>query len=298
VKNLVIYHRADFDGKFCRAIAELYFAGEEDVFFEGWHYGDPVPEVPADIENLYMLDISVESLMDHPNLVWIDHHKSAIEKYGPREGYQIDGVAACRLAWQWFRIPYSIDEELPRILDFKGRAVDEPLVLTLAGEYDVWNLSDERAVPLQYGLTALCDDELLESEELTNLLSASPGQIEEVVHMGRAAFRWQQVFAGQVCRERSFLLDWEGQTFCVLVSTHCRNSTWWPADSIPKEATALLSLRDMGGPHHDVSLYHAPGHEAEDLSTIAVKYGGGGHRGACGFRIFRKLWEDVLNAKT
>jgi hypothetical protein len=33
-----------------------------------------------------------------------------------------------------------------------------------------------------------------------------------------------------------------------------------------------------------VSLYHAPHRTDIDLSVIAVKYGGGGHRGACGFR--------------
>lgn len=33
-----------------------------------------------------------------------------------------------------------------------------------------------------------------------------------------------------------------------------------------------------------VSLYHAAHRKDLDLSAIAVKYGGGGHRGACGFR--------------
>ena len=32
------------------------------------------------------------------------------------------------------------------------------------------------------------------------------------------------------------------------------------------------------------SLYHAKHRTDLDLSAIAVKYGGGGHRGACGFR--------------
>jgi len=52
--------------------------------------------------------------MERPGLVWIDHHKSAIEKYGATTpGYRIDGVAACRLAWQWF-FPIDPDAELPR----------------------------------------------------------------------------------------------------------------------------------------------------------------------------------------
>jgi hypothetical protein len=37
------------------------------------------------------------------------------------------------------------------------------------------------------------------------------------------------------------------------------------------------------GKNWRASLYHAPGKEHHDLSLIAVKHGGGGHRGACGF---------------
>lgn len=33
------------------------------------------------------------------------------------------------------------------------------------------------------------------------------------------------------------------------------------------------------------SLYHAPGKEHIDLSLIAVKHCGCGHKGACGFRV-------------
>jgi nanoRNase/pAp phosphatase (c-di-AMP/oligoRNAs hydrolase) len=32
-----------------------------------------------------------------------------------------------------------------------------------------------------------------------------------------------------------------------------------------------------------ISLYHAEHRKDIDLSVIAVKYGGGGHKGACGF---------------
>lgn len=54
--------------------------------------------------------------------------------------------------------------------------------------------------------------------------------------------------------------------------------------------SAKWELRDG---YVDVSLYHSP-HENKDydLSKIAVKYGGGGHRGACGFRVSLK---DAVN---
>jgi nanoRNase/pAp phosphatase (c-di-AMP/oligoRNAs hydrolase) len=38
------------------------------------------------------------------------------------------------------------------------------------------------------------------------------------------------------------------------------------------------------GSEWGVSLYHANHRKDLDLSEIAVRWGGGGHRGACGFR--------------
>jgi hypothetical protein len=99
---IVIHHRADFDGIFSREVARRYFG--ESAEYVGWDYGDPVPEIPEGVLELYMIDISIKELMGHPRLVWIDHHKSAIDAYPSSiPGYRIDGVAACRLAWQWFR---------------------------------------------------------------------------------------------------------------------------------------------------------------------------------------------------
>lgn len=103
-KIVVIYHKADFDGIFCREIARKFLPAAELI---GWDYGDPEPEVGPE-DALYILDLSVPGLMKHPSLVWIDHHKSAIDKYPATiRGYRIDGVAACRLAWQWFIHPHS-----------------------------------------------------------------------------------------------------------------------------------------------------------------------------------------------
>lgn len=103
-KTTVIYHRSDFDGIFCREIAHHFLPDAELI---GWEYGDIEPAVAPD-GRLYIMDLSVPGLMAHPNLVWIDHHKSAIDKYPATiRGVRIDGVAACRLAWQWFSHPDS-----------------------------------------------------------------------------------------------------------------------------------------------------------------------------------------------
>jgi hypothetical protein len=148
-KTVVIYHRADFDGLFCREIAKKFMPEAELI---GWDYGDPVPSVPP-VCTLYILDLSIDELMDHGGLIWIDHHKTAIDKY-PNTilGYRIDGVAACRLAWQWFtreqdggKDSFGSAYDLPQKQHFVERIVGEPYAVRLAGEYDIWDKRDSNS---------------------------------------------------------------------------------------------------------------------------------------------------------
>lgn len=296
MKTTVIYHRADYDGLFSAAVCKKFLP---DAEFIGWDFGDPL--IPCPVEGpIYVVDLPPDCMAwpttetgspDFParkdwgaRLIWIDHHKSSIDKWDEKiDGYRIDGVAACRLCWQWFTYEPELhdDSSLPEHNAFVGREVQEPLALTLAGEYDVWDKRDERADPFQFGLTSLHPsvDALIEflgddGDDLT----------DRAVRGGRFALEWQKEFATQVCEERSYVREWEGRTFCILASCHARNSMWFPQEAIPKECDALMCWR-YDGNRVSFSLYHAPGHEEHDLSQIAVKYGGGGHRGACGFSM-------------
>lgn len=105
MKTTVIYHSADFDGIFCREIAKHFLP---DANLIGWNFGDPLIPMPQD-GDVYILDLSPDCLGQVKNgdpnrLIWIDHHKTSIDKWERHQlrGYRIDGVAACRLAWQWF----------------------------------------------------------------------------------------------------------------------------------------------------------------------------------------------------
>ena len=138
-KITVIHHSADFDGLFCREIARKFLPTADLI---GWDYGQPKPVILPDVERIYILDLSPECLggdtYDPAKLVWIDHHKSAIEKFPATiPGYRIDGVAACRLAWRWFALGHhkpNCGVGLPGIVAFKERLVHEPFAVQLAGE--------------------------------------------------------------------------------------------------------------------------------------------------------------------
>lgn len=284
MKTIVIYHRADFDGLFCREIARKFLPHAELI---GWDYGDDDPPVDKGDE-VFMLDISVAGLMDHPNLIWIDHHKSAMEKYPESiPGYRIDGVAACRLAWQWFyhRHEFSCTKHvaLAGKQSFVDRTVYEPLAVRLAGEYDIWDKRDPDAELFQHGLR---------SQELTPgdwalLLESYLGSagandfVRRLLNSGKAIQYMQTQQNESIIKAAGFTIQFEGLTF--LACNHARyNSHLFTAGLLPEHDGCFGFNWD--GKQWKVSLYGVPGKPDVDLSAIAVKYGGGGHKQACGFR--------------
>lgn len=305
MKTIVIYHSADFDGLFSREIARKHFG--ENAEYIGWDYGNPVPAIPEGAK-LYMIDISVDGLMDFPGLTWIDHHKSAMLKYPETiRGYRIDGVAACRLAWQWFfrDTPGDIaGENMPTKEDFFERRVVEPLAVRLAGEYDIWDKRDPRAELFQHGLRSMDLDsywaQLLSIEkpnikEVEAMADAgfSRNIIEEdgtipppIVHTllanGRSLEYAQTHQNASIIKAYGFTVQFEGLTF--LACNHARFNSHLFTAGIKPEHDALLGFNYDGAGKWRVSLYHAPDRTHHDLSLIAVKHGGGGHRGACGFK--------------
>lgn len=282
-KTTVIYHDADFDGLFCREIASKFLPGAELI---GWDYGDPEPHIDPACR-LYILDLSVPGLMGHKNLIWIDHHKSAIEKWpADIRGYRIDGVAACRLAWQWFEhefadhVPgHQIGYPLPDKTEYVERTVSEPLAVRLAGEYDIWDKRDPRAELFQHGLRTR---ELTEAWWRDLLGTESETYVDTLLQAG-AALQYAQTRQNEsIIKDIGFTIQFEGLTF--LACNHARYNSFLFTAGLTPGHDACFGFK-WTGRDWSISLYHAPGKEHHDLSLIATKYGGGGHRGACGFRL-------------
>ena len=330
-KIAIIYHDADFDGKLSNEVCRFHLKRiypDADIHSYGWDYGRPVPTVVAEDDQLcdawvnydaiYIVDLSVDELMAQPELrdkiVWIDHHKSAIEKWdhigGSTKlvGYRIDGVAACRLCWQWFDNEsgphgdprrHAADVYLPTKQDYINRAVFEPELLRLASEYDIWDHRDENAKALQFGLRALSQIDLDRLVEQEFRWSSQPQSQSEAkwlaasLHAGRFIKAYCDRQNDEYSAAYARTLDWEGLKFCCLNIGQRGNSDLLRGGVKP-EHEACFARRHTGDGVM-VSLYQIAGHEHLDLSQIAVKWGGGGHKGACGFRVTLKQLDDILS---
>lgn len=311
MKIAIIYHKSDYDGilsnQVCRYwLDELHLNPE--IHSYGWNYGEPIP-VPhgaadgvddfAGYDQIYIVDLSVDELMSRPDLrhkiVWIDHHKTAIDKWDhigdatKMVGYRIDGVAACRLCWQWFAFPYGpngdprthpCDIYLPSKGNFVNRNVAEPRLIRLAGEYDIWDHRDRDAATLQLGLRAISPADF---NQLIQREFAGYGKqhLRDVLAKGRVI----QAYVDQDAETRmqaAYITEWEGLRFLCL---NGRGNSLTFRSRIDELKPDALLMWYYDGSKSTVSLYHAPGREDIDLSVIAKKHGGGGHRGACGFTI-------------
>lgn len=278
MKTLVIHHSADFDGLFCREIARKFLPDAELV---GWDFGQPQID-PGNADVIYILDLPPESVKfdadggSFQSVVWIDHHKSSIEKWGDRfPGYRIDGVAACRLAWQWF----SGRTNLPSKEDFLNRRVAEPLAVRLAGEYDVWDHRDDKEdVTFQFGLRAQSEinwDALLRDDR---------GLTRSYIAEGLLVERYSRKGNAEIIKSRGFDLKFEGLNFLALNTTK-KSSTTFEAGVEERHDGCLAFSFDGKNKVWIVSMYGVDHKRDIDLSKIAVKHGGGGHRNACGFQI-------------
>lgn len=286
----VIYHSADFDGIFCREIARKFLP---DANLIGWNFGDAKIRFPIE-GTVYILDLSPECLTGEAfpdtRVVWIDHHKTSIEKWPASiPGYRIDGVAACRLAWQWFSTPQLRHKSyegglMPSKIEYVERELKEPLAVRLAGEYDVWDKRDPDAELFQYGLRSV----KIQPDDWTDMLTPDHERFARAMVQvgGYSQIYARNVDAGNM--KASFLRDWEGLKFLCLNGRG--NSLTFASRDVPETGHDALLMFYFQGSTWVVSLYHALHRTDLDLSVIAKKYGGGGHKGACGFTCTSLPW--------
>lgn len=301
----IIYHSADYDGIFSGQAVNAWLGHQASMEGRterapkliGWDYGQPVPNVDPE-SKIFMVDIAIPELLVPANrhrIVWIDHHKTSMDTYGEGwPGVRIEGVAACRLVWAWF-LSNERRERLPTKQDFIDRTVDEPKLLRLAGEYDVWDHRNPEALTLQYGLRAqpwfspliylqICVKKL--EKELNR-------EVADLFDAGRAAESYAKEI-NKTLAKAAYRMDLWSYKFLVLNATS-GNSTLY--NSVVTDKDEGLLLWGYNGTDVKVSLYAGPAGKDIDFSQIAKRYGGGGHRGACGFRVSLETWFDLTKGR-
>jgi len=277
VNKVCLYHRSDLDGKCSGAIVNRHVP---NIQLLGIDYGDTIPWYFLHDAEVYLVDFSLQPWSEMQRLaetarkvIWIDHHKSAMEEQTKSpiscQGHQDSSHAACELCWSWF------NREL---------GVSLPRVVWLLGRYDVWNLdAHEDILPFQMGMRLNRSDPCDAIWDVLFEEGAKGGElIHSIVREGRTVLDYQ-ARTNESLMGKSFEHRWRELNF-LAVNAGGINSKAFDSKFDSNKHDAVMSFYYAGDQRRwTVSLYSPD--KSRDLSGIAKEMGGGGHAAACGFQV-------------
>jgi oligoribonuclease NrnB/cAMP/cGMP phosphodiesterase (DHH superfamily) len=283
----VFYHSKDLDGWASGAIVKHKFP-EAEMF--PINYGDTFPwsEIKPD-DVIYMVDFSLsiedmDRLNNHlqQNLAWIDHHIGIIREYEntpmrylPILGERNSSVAACELTWEYC---------------FGGRI---PIFIKLLSLYDTWNHNDKEfdwdfIEAFQYGFKAGSKDPK-DDMSFWNMwfrFKDREDLAHEVMFDGKLIQFYIEDRFETTLKDRSYKIDWEGYK-CLVVNSDPYIANFMTRSKEFEGCDIAINYANIRGESWEVSLRTL--RNDIDLSVLAKKYRGGGHRASAGFG-----WESPM----
>lgn len=258
--------------------------GELPEFFPV-DYAKPFPfEKIEDDERVYIVDYSISPeemtrlLGITKDVTWIDHHKTAIEKY---EGFNVaiagiryDGIAACLLTFAYLN--HMTDGGNGDIKPFNPFITEyAPLFTKLIADNDVWKF--EYGNDTKYFMTAFTAYDGLQKSLWEWLDSPDDVGAKDLINDGKGMMTFRDSWAKSYCEAKGFEATLEDRR-CFAMNIGLCNMDYFK--SVGDKGYEILISFCFDGSKWTVSLYS----ETVDVSEIAKKYGGGGHKGASGFQ--------------
>lgn len=340
MKTICIYHSRDLDGWMSAAIVKKWFEtpkgiinsiyewpskkeigknGElldyikqtseivNELWMLGWDYGDIIPDL-SEYNKVVMCDVSfskdkIYKIANKTNLIWIDHHNSAIKEidgYTIKDEYKLKGLrdtnfAACELTWKYF-FP---NEEMPEIVRLLGR-------------YDCFGHkgTNEELKVLEFQYSA--------REEISNYEEAYDALCEDIDHnITKDWIRNGSIIYNYLCTEaeqiykKAFPIELKED----MSKTNLQKLNPFNNNPVNYRRKFLCVNHERFNPINFGIDYHKEDYDGfacfwlkdgkwtfslyndngeVDCSQIAKQYGGGGHRGASGFVLdFDKLKQII-----
>ena len=238
-------------------------------------------------EQIYIVDYSIspdemrELLKITTDVTWIDHHKTAIEKYEGFEhdirGIRYDGIAGCMLTYCYLH--HTTDRGSGEIKPFDiTMAYDAPMFTKLIADWDVWKF--EYGDATRYFITAFnCHDFHPSSDVWNQFLNNTWGFSAEgvLIEKGEVMIKYRDGWAKECLKRYGFEVEFEGLK-CFAVNLGNCNSEYFK--SLPEGKYDAFMPFAFNGEKWTVSMYST----THDISGICKKYGGGGHMKAAGFQ--------------
>ncbi len=265
-KIVVLYHGECLDG-FTAAWAAWKKLGGRAVYIPTF-YQQPLPEGLKDKE-VYMIDFSYPAEMviklkaANKKVVIIDHHRTAEESAKAANECLFDlKHSGAYLAWKYFH---------------PGKPV--PMLARYVEDGDLWNfkLPEARAILSCLSLERL--GSFVKWEKLAREMETA-GKRREMVKKGKLILIYEQAIIDFMSKEAE-LVEFEGKKVLAVNFSYKPLTSELAYALYKKRPPMSIVWREINGEKR-VSL-RSDG--TVDVSAIAKKYGGGGHKAAAGFNL-------------
>lgn len=306
MKTMVIYHGDNCADGFLSAYIAYLSLGSIDVEYRAVSYGDPIPDFTD--KAVYILDFSyppkelVKAALTAVSVQQLDHHKSAF------------------IDWLKFTGEYNEVGELPRCI-IENNTYHNLVVefdMNLSGVGMTWNnfsfaskLSSLINFEIDHDFVERVKDavqdrdlwkkELPFTEEICAGLNLVPrtfeaydelfkeSDIETLILQGKTLVAQKKVLCESIAK-RATAVFFAGYQVLIV---NCNKEHSSEVGHILAENTAFSISYEIVGEGVSVSLRSRP--EGEDVSLIAKRYGGGGHRGAAGIKMSLKSFMSHIH---
>jgi len=276
----VFYHGSDMDGICSAAIiyqklTDIYTLANDKYISINYKEKFPFDSIKKG-EKVIIVDFSIQAEGGFERLfkitqdvIWIDHHKTAIERNGhlPIKGVRDIEQAACFLTWDYF---------------FPDRKM--PYIVKLLADYDMWKFDyGEDTNALQCGI---------------RLEDTNPAHANWFYWLGFRDYLPEIIIVNKLIKEGKTALKYRNNTYCSLIKSWSfevefegHKSIACNAGSVSSQLFDSVANKEQydlfipfiwDGERWTISLHTEK--DDIDVSELAKKYGGGGHRKAAGFQ--------------
>ena len=318
MSKVLILHHNDMDGRSGGFILYQYFSkfkAKEDIETLECGYttkfnwenhlkkDDMVAIVDYSLNNQYYQKLL--EVIPKTNIIWIDHHKSAIEQYTDQanlEGIRNINYCGAELAAMFVR-GYRINLNDPNTLIYNGiekRTFEQayaevPLWVKEVGNFDCWRTEIDmtRSKRLNYGIRLHWGENNLFTDSGRRFwydLDAA-NNIDKFVEEGKIIMAYQDSENKDMVAINGFEVQLKKDPFadykCIAVNTSSRGSDVFKSVFDQYEVGFVFCYSEHKGERvMNFSVYRLGMNPQKniDVSRIAQSFGGGGHVGAAGFK--------------
>ena len=290
---MIIVHHNDADGLCAAALVRMYHESNghidkqypEITFVERCHLPATDFINPQMGEVVYIVDYSLSPAeMEHilnvtNNVVWIDHHISAIEKFKdwptPITGLRCNGISGCMLTWIWLYkyteyATDSVNEELLHNLKMLA-----PYYVRLINDWDVWDHKMESTRAFITGFNAELQ-EFKPDSDLWWSLDRRSDMVKQFIDRGYIMESFKNGWANSLRNQIGFYAEIEGYKFYCLNCGNINSTYFGSQEELGVDGFMAFSFN---GSVWKISMYST----TIDVGDICTRQGGGGHKGAAGY---------------